>query len=188
MSRIRYALRWFIVGLSLAGIWQGGIAALAAGKAWLAPILVERAWLAAGDGPPRPPWPGADGRPAGLIEVPDRGIIRHVLSDASMRMLAFGPVAIKTDAARTYFGHNDTHFSFLRHLKKNDVVLVTGDDRVRRSYKVTDLRVAEEDAIRLPLDETDAEDRVVLITCYPFDASVSHSSQRYVVTAMAMQE
>lgn len=177
-----------ILGLAVAGFWHGGIAAVAAGKAWLAPILIERAWQAGADGPVRPPWPWADGRPQGVIEAPDQGIVRYVLSDASMRMLAFGPVAIKTEAGSVYFGHNDTHFSFLENLEKSDVLLITDADRVRRSYQITDLRIVEEDAIRIPIDEAADNHRVVLITCYPFDALISQSSQRYVVTALAMQD
>jgi len=188
MRKLLHASRWVLVGLTLTGLWQGGTAALAAGKAWLAPILVERAWAAGAEGSVHPPWPGADGKPAGLIEAPRQGIVRYVLSDASMRMLAFGPVAVKTQAGEVYFGHNDTHFAFLRHLRKNDSLFITGDDRVRRAYRIIDFQVTEEDAIRVPLEEGNDHDRVVLVTCYPFDALITNSSQRYVVTALAMPE
>lgn len=188
MPERRRFFRWMILGLAVVGLWQGGTGAVAAGKAWLAPILIERTWAAGADGPLKPPWPWADGKPHGVIEAPGQGIVRYVLSDASMRMLAFGPVAVKTEAGRVYFGHNDTHFSFLKTLEENDVLQITDSDRVRRSYRITDLRIAEEDAIRVPIDEAGEKRRVVLITCYPFDALISQSSQRYVVTALAMPD
>lgn len=175
-----------VASLVLFGLWQGGTAALSAGKAWLAPILIERAWAAGETGPVLPPWPWADGRPEGVIEAPAQQVTRYVLSDASMRMLAFGPVSLQTEAGRVFFGHNDTHFSFLESLEQGDVLHVTGDDRVRRSYQVTGFDIVEEDAIRLPVDESGGYGQVVLITCYPFDALISQSSQRYVVTALAM--
>jgi len=188
MRKVKHVLRWALVGLTLSGLWQGSIAALAAGKAWLAPILVERAWAAGVEGPVHPPWPWADGRPAGLIEAPRQNVVRHVLSDASMRMLAFGPVAVNTQAGQVYFGHNDTHFAFLRHLRKNDTLFITREDRIKRPYRIADFQVMEEDAIRVPLQEGNGNDRVVLVTCYPFDALITNSSQRYVVTALAMPE
>ena len=179
-------LRWFVAILVLVGLWQSGIAALSAGKAWLAPVLIERAWAAGETGPVSPPWPWADGRPEAVIEAPALEVKRYVLSDASMRMLAFGPVSLQTEAGRVFFGHNDTHFSFLQTLEHGDVLQVTGGDRVRRSYQVTGFEIMEEDAIRLPVDESGGYGQVVLITCYPFDARISQSSQRYVVTALAM--
>lgn len=61
---------------------QLGAAGLIKAKAWLAPVLIERAWaqsLGLG-GMPVKPWPWADTWPVARLRVPARGVQRLVLA------------------------------------------------------------------------------------------------------------
>ena len=66
-------------------------------KAELAQYLLERSWreTLAGDTDARP-WPWADTRAIGVLEVPRLGLREIVLEGSSGRNLAFGPALVNT--------------------------------------------------------------------------------------------
>lgn len=174
------------LGLVLAG-WQWGGAAWIYGKAELAQVLMERAWSAtpAGGAAPRP-WPWADFHPVARLTVPALGVKRMVLSDATLRTLAFGPGVLTSSApvgspgTTVLAGHRDTHFAFLKRLKPGmEITLDTGGRTVR--YRVVGTRVMDTRKDRLTLDG--GEDDLVLVTCWPFDAIVPGGPLRYLVIA-----
>jgi sortase A len=188
----RRRLRQFaVVLLAAAGLWQLGSAGLVEAKAWLAPLLIERAWeRGLAEGRPQQPWPWADHRPAARLTVPRLGLDRLVLDDGSARSLAFGPglVAGRLSAAgvgpqaAVVAGHRDTHFRFLRELRPGDRLDL--ETRAgRRAYRVTETRVLDRPQLSLPA----AGDRPLLIltTCYPFDTLIPGGPQRYLVIAEA---
>ena len=168
------------------GLWQLGEAALIAGKAWLAPILIEQAWEGQKHtGGLQPPWPWADFHPAARLTVTRLDIDQYVLSDPSARSLAFGPVATGLQTAPVLFGHRDTHFRFLKDLKSGDLLSFETVDGSRQYYRVSETLIGDADRIRLPR----AEDRsiLVLVTCYPFDALVPGGPGRYLVLARKIE-
>ena len=74
------------------GLWMNG-------KAALAQILLERAWMnAQTHQSAKPPWPGMDAKPLARLSVPQFGESSIVLNHASGQALAFGPAFI-TDTA-----------------------------------------------------------------------------------------
>jgi sortase A len=154
-------------------------------KAEAAQWLLRRAWqrLLAGDDRTRP-WPGADTRPAALLRVPRYGIEQFVLQGNSARNLAFGPVFI--DAAtgsrdRIINGHRDTHFRFLRRLRKDDRIRIETPSGTEE-YAVRDLEVIDSRQREMVLEPTVR--RLSLVTCFPFDAPRAGGPLRYVVTAL----
>jgi sortase A len=79
-------------------------------------------------------------------------------------------------------GHRDTHFRFLKDLKAGDRLLLEGRDRELIDYEVTSTEVVDRERGDLLRDFGD--DRLTLITCYPFDAIRPGGPERYVVTAL----
>ncbi|RED53837.1 sortase domain-containing protein [Aestuariispira insulae] len=169
------------------GVWQLGNAALIAGKAWLAPILIHQAWDKQIDtGEQQRPWPWADFHPGARLTMARLDIDQFILDDPSARSLAFGPVASGLDNAPVLFGHRDTHFRFLRDIRKDDLLrLETAGGNVRH-YQVTEMISGNVKDIMLSPSEDGSQ--LVLVTCYPFDALLAGGPGRYVVLASEVIE
>lgn len=169
------------------GLWQVGNAALIAGKAWLAPILIHQAWdRQIATGQQQRPWPWADFHPGARLTMARLDIDQFVLDDPSARSLAFGPVASDLDTAPVLFGHRDTHFRFLQEIKKDDLLRLENADRDVRHYRVTQMISGNVDDIILPPSEGGTQ--LVLVTCYPFDALLTGGPGRYVVLASEVED
>ena len=162
------------VGILLAG---AGLALLAGqgymkAKAALAAVLIDRAWAAhLADGRNHAPWPWADMHPVARLEVPRLGVRRAVLSGASGESLAFGLAHVSGTAPPggpgnvAIAGHRDTWAAFLRDLRPGDQVwLLTRSGR--RRYSVRSLSVLGKE--RVDVLEPSGDERLTLITCYPF--------------------
>ncbi len=157
-------------------------------KALLAQRLIQRSWTQVEAGRAwAPPWPWADTQPVARMRVPAHGVDLFILAGDSGRTLAFGP-GHATESARPgepgtvlVSGHRDTHFRFLRRVAPGEVVVLETPDRAQHRYRVTRAEVVDSrDA--LIVHDPDVE-RLVLVTCYPFDTPVPGGPLRYVVTA-----
>jgi len=159
-------------------------------KAEVAQFLLARSWHRTLAGhPDAKPWPWADTRAVAVLEVPRLGLREIVLEGSSGRNLAFGPTLVnstpvdKTDD-RILSGHRDTHFHFLKDLKKGDVLrLVTPGSS--REYQVHWLEAVDVRLQQLVID--DGIKRLTLLTCYPFDAPTAGGPMRWVVTALPVE-
>jgi len=171
------------------GVGQMARGAYIHSKASLAQALIRRAWTRASKkgGAPKP-WPWADTTPVARLGAPDHRIELVVLEGASGRTLAFGPghltgTAMPGDHGNVVIGgHRDTHFRFLEDLKRDDLLLIEDRDRELIDYVVTETAVVDRGRADLLRDYGD--DRLTLITCYPFDAIRPGGPERYVVTAV----
>lgn len=175
--------------LVLVGMQQVAGAAIIKAKAWLAPLLIERAWqqtLSAG-GAPVKPWPWADTWPVARLSVPAQGSALLVLAGDSGNALAFGPgharasVPLGSAGLAVVAGHRDTHFAFLQNLRGGEAVLLQLPSGKVRTYRVRTMRVVDSDRELLPV--TEEVESLMLVTCYPFESLRSGGSLRYVVTA-----
>ncbi len=173
--------------LALAGLWLIGQGAAIPAKAWLAQILLERAFersLAAGA--PARPWPWADTGPIARVRVPRLGVSEIVLSGGSGQAMAFGPTLLPnsgTLGARgtaVFAAHRDTHFAFLARLRPGDLILV--DDLAGRThaFRAGRGRVVRYDAFGV--DRHAARPSIALATCWPIGGS-GRGPWRYVVRA-----
>lgn len=80
--------------------------------------------------------------------------------------------------------HRDTHFRFLKDLKRNDVIeMETAAGRYR--YAVTELKIVEP-ANRILL-RPQSEALLTLVTCYPF-YYLGSAPKRYIVRAKRVEE
>lgn len=179
--------------LTLAGALLSGRALYLDAKGALAHALIRRAWeRTIATGHATRPWPWADTVPIARLRIPSARLDAIVLEGASPRVLAFGPARMMNGAAPgepgnvVLAGHRTTDFLPLEKVAGDDVVLLEWlgrDGRLRsRSYRVDGLEVKEpRDTSAL---QPTREDRLTLITCYPFGLQ-ARSPLRYVVRALA---
>lgn len=191
----RRALATLSLALGLAGVACFGHGAWILAKAELAQVLLERAWQKTLAGGTRVrPWPWADTYPVARLRAPGQDDAEIVLAGATGEALAFGPGHLAGSAPpgaagnTVLAGHRDTHFEFLRELEPGDLVeLATADGRVHR-YAVESAEVLHETETEVLEgdDGPNAEKRLTLVTCWPFDALVPGGPLRWVVRARAL--
>ncbi|MDH3376185.1 MAG: class GN sortase [Gammaproteobacteria bacterium] len=170
------------------GIWQLSGATYIHAKAGLAQVMLRAAWgQSLADGPPRPPWPGADTWPVARLRIVSAKIDALVLANASGHALAFGPTHVAGSADPGAAGnsiiiaHRDTHFRFLGYLNPGDRITVQTRDGIEHRFAVTAAYVADSRTTLIE-DET-PRPRLTLVTCYPFDAIQPGGPLRYIVEA-----
>jgi sortase A len=180
--------------LLLVGLWQLGAGLWIPAKAWLAQVLIARAWeMAMTESTEVRPWPWADTAPLARLLVPRLGVDQIVLAHATGRTLAFGPghhdgsVPPGTPGLSVLSGHRDTHFRFLAELRRGDALELQRSDGSWRSFRVTATEVVDGEQAMLPR-LTDGPARLLLATCYPFDAVLPGGPLRYIVLADAVAE
>ena len=168
--------------VAVAALWQIGSAALIAGKAWLAPILIADAWTETlATGAPKKPWSWADTVPVAKLGVPAFGVTRYVMDGDNMRSLAFGPVQSGRTHAQIIFGHRDTHFAFLKDLVKGTLLTYQKADGRTARYRVNASWVADKEEMYMPGGMH--RSALLLVTCYPFGAAYASGDQRFIVLA-----
>ena len=171
------------------GLWQTGEGSWMYAKARLAQMLLQRAWSRTLTGEQLvKPWPWADTYPVAKLTVPSLQIDLIVLNGAYGRTLAFGPGYSESSAfpgspgTTILTGHRDSHFSFLKRLKRQDEILIETDQRTSQRYLVQSSQVV--DARTASIHRMEGEDQLVLVTCYPFDSILTGGPLRYLVTAI----
>lgn len=179
-----------LLALCLFGAVEVGRGLYIPAKAAVAQVLLDRAFERSRiDHAPHKPWAWADMTPVARLSVPALGVSRIVLDSGSGQALAFGPTLLPGGAALGHAGtavvaaHRDTHFRFLRDLKKGDVIFAQTRDGVERRYRVTGAEVVRWDGYGVA--DAPTGERLDLVTCYPFDA-VHRGPWRYVVHAQAV--
>jgi len=156
-------------------------------KAQLAQYLIADAWdsTLAGEHQVRP-WPWADTFPVARLRIEGHDDL-FILSGASGRNLAFGPVLDETHHKPGYgltvmAGHRDTHFSVLKDLKSSAQVWLEDETGNWARYRVTGHQII--DVTRQSLIADEQHNALLLVTCWPFDAASPGGPLRYVVTAV----
>lgn len=162
-------------------------------KALVAQVLLERAWARAraGDDDVRP-WPWADTAPVGRVRVPRLDVETIALAGASGRTLAFGPGHVYGTPRPgergnvVLAGHRDTHFAFVEHL-------VVGDEVHLEDVAGRTARFVIEDALVVDVSDTwvmaqTTDERLTLMTCWPFGAIRPGGVERYVVIARRLPD
>ncbi|MBL1142665.1 MAG: class GN sortase [Proteobacteria bacterium] len=173
--------------LPLCGLWFIGQGSYIHAKAVLAQLLLETAWTETLEGQKEvKPWPWADHWPIARLRAPAYGISHIVLAGASGSSLAFGPGHLFNSASPgekgnvIISGHRDTHFAFLKNIRKGDHFELQSKSKTS-VYQVTDLQIIDKTKIaNIPVD---SKNKLILITCYPFDALQAGGPLRYMVTA-----
>ena len=180
------------LALALIGAILFGDGAYIHAKAWLAQVLLERAFdRSIATGQPVKPWSWADTWPVARIEVKRIGASAIVLEGTSGQALAFGPGHLHRtiDAGErgvaVYAAHRDTHFRFLRNVAIGDVIDVTRSDGKRFRYRADSSTIVHFDASGIDTETLGSE--LVLATCWPFDA-VTSGPERYLLHATLIDD
>lgn len=176
---------WLARTLLLASVALAIQAAWLPAKAALAQGLLASSWARSlADGDVHRPWPWADTHPVARLSSPRLAISQVVLAGDSGRTLAFGPGWAESSArpgtpgSVVVSGHRDTHFRWLRELRRGDVLALESQHGLRR-YRVESMRVADARHERIT---TGSSDQLLLVTCWPFDAAAPRGPLRYLVT------
>lgn len=161
-------------------------------KAAVAQYLLERAWDKEQSGlAESKPWPWADTSPIARLSIPDLDASWIVLSGATGRTLAFAPAHMDgsaypgADGVTVIAGHRDTHFAVLAKLQAGMEILTEDTDGELHRFRVTSLEVVDSTTTAIRLDAESP--RLMLTTCYPFDAVTPGGPLRYVVLADALK-
>ena len=186
---LQHKLRFTIVVLAAAAFWQLGAAGWIYAKAIAAQILLDNAWhQTLADKTRNKPWPWADTWPVAELIIPEHEVNLIVLAGDDGATLAFGPghsFASSTPEKHgtvMISGHRDTHFRFLQNLKMNERLILKTKTGIHY-YTISNMQVV--DAGTFSFDNSD--DRLVLVTCYPFNSAMAGSSERYLVYARREQ-
>lgn len=187
-QKIKGILKILLLVLPLCGFLFIGKGTYIHAKAELAQLLLETAWSETLNGRKEvKPWPWADTWPVARLSAPHLGISRIVLAGASGSSLAFGPGHLFNSAQPgesgniIISGHRDTHFTFLQNLKYGDTLQLQSADKQIKNYQVNKIFII--DKSKTNVIPTDLSDRLMLITCYPFDAIRAGGPLRYIVIA-----
>lgn len=158
-------------------------------KAKLAQELLNMAWAQSqAEQTQARPWPWADTWPVGRLRLPGQREPLVVLSGTFGESLAFGPGHVTASALPGHAGtvilagHRDTHFSVLQEIRTGDRLGLQGLDGDWRHYEVISEKVVDSRLQRLDF-RPGSSDRLILVTCYPFDALDPHGPLRYVIEA-----
>ncbi|MEH6585995.1 MAG: class GN sortase [Halioglobus sp.] len=188
------AVRVLFPVMVLLALQQLGSAGVIYAKAWLAPVMLERAWQQsmAAQGQPVKPWPWADTWPVAKLSVPSLNISQFVLAGDTGNSLAFGPghnlasAELGASGSAMIGGHRDTHFAFLRDLRPGQRILLRLPTGALKQYRVQQTAVVDS-SVGQPLWSSGHE-QLLLVTCYPFDALMTGGPLRFVVFAEPEQE
>ena len=175
------------IALALAGLVLFGQGAYIHAKAFVAQVLLERAFTESiANGRAVKPWSWADTWPVARIEVKRLHASAIVLAGSSGQALAFGPghLELTPDAGErgvaVYSAHRDTHFNFLRDVAIGDEIAITRRDGNVFRYRADGASVVRFDASGI--DPLIDGYELVLSTCWPFDA-VMPGPERYLLHA-----
>lgn len=183
---------WVARGVLVTALVLAAQAAWMPAKAALAQRLLASSWQQSRqDGSAHRPWPWADTHPVARLEQPRLGISQVVLVGDAGRPLAFGPGWAESSAKPgsdsgtvVISGHRDTHFSWLRDLRDDDTVRLEHAGGIR-DYRVVGTEVVDSRTHRLA---SGGDDSLVLVTCWPFDATSARGPLRYLVTLAPSRE
>src|SRR6266567_3989103 len=177
--------------LALAGLALFGQGAYIHAKAFIAQILLQRAFSETiASGREVKPWSWADTWPVARIEVKRLHASTMVLAGSSGQALAFGPGHVERtpDAGErgvaVYSAHRDTHFAFLRDVAIGDEIEITRSDGQTFRYRADASSVVRFDASGI--DPLAGGFELVLSTCWPFDA-LTPGPDRYLLHATMMR-
>jgi len=187
-TRLRITLFATVIFLSIS-IVTAADAAYLQFKAVFAQHLVERAWQHTLDsgGKPHRPWPWADTSPVARLRLASADLDTHVLDGSSGTTLAFGPGRVSgsaepgNDGVIVIGAHRDTHFKNLHRASVGDSIFLQGRQLQWHEYRVTNIDIADIRTDQINANNTGA--KLLLVTCYPFNALVPGGPLRYVIDA-----
>jgi len=159
-------------------------------KARVAQILLQHAWnKSLIEGNSIKPWPSFDGTLIFKLEIPQHHISQIVLKGTSGMALAYGPsfheesFLPSTNKITAISSHRDSHGNYIKNLQIGDILKLQDINGNLYIYKIEEfiiINIKEEIMIN-------NNNRMLLITCYPFDTILSGTPFRYIVSAKNLE-
>ena len=155
-------------------------------KAKVAQILLDKTWNESlKKGESIQPWNSFDGKPIFKLEIPQHNISQIVLEGTFGQALAFGP----SYHQETFFpnanritaisSHRDSHGKYIKNLQIGDTIKLQDLSSNWYKYRIEEFLIVNiNDDISIK-----QKNRLLLITCYPFDSILSGTNFRYIVSA-----
>ena len=155
-------------------------------KAKLSQVLLEYTWnKSLKENKSYKPWPSFDGIPILKLKIPRYNISQIVLEGTSGQALAFGPGFHKEsflpveNKITAISSHRDSHGKYIKNLVIGDILKLQDLDNNWHTYKIEEFLIVNvQEEIKI-----NKKSRLLLITCYPFDALLSGTPLRYIVSA-----
>ncbi|MGK0373550.1 MAG: sortase A [Arenicella sp.] len=173
-------------------LFLGGVVLICQGiymdaKAIIAQGLIAHSWQQRTAGSPPPtPWWWADTKVIAKLEVARLDKQVFIMQDDSGESLAFGPGHLTASANISeaghvmIAGHRDSHFKFLQQLEVGDVIETTSSAAKTARYQIKRLSILNANTDELIQYQNN---RLTLITCYPFDGFIPGGPLRFIVDA-----
>ena len=185
-------LRKILGILSMLALLTGMMSATSAtwmtAKARLAQQMLDAAWQnSRALGRASRPWRWADMKTVGRLSIPSMNQSLIVLSDASGEAMAFGPGLIAGDPLQAETttlaigGHRDTHLAFMQNLRPGARLQLEALDGSSYHYTVMDKQIVDTRVQSLGI--ATQTPGLILVTCYPFNASQTGGPLRMVMRA-----
>ena len=156
-------------------------------KAKLAQVLLDYTWnKSLKENKPYKPWPSFDGSAILKLEIPRYNISQIVLEGTSGQALAFGPAFHKesflpsANKITAISSHRDSHGEYIKNLEIGDILKLQDLDKNWHTYKIEEFLIVNVKET----NKINKTNRLLLITCYPFDAILSGTPLRYIVSAI----
>ena len=175
--------------MALAALLSAADATYIQMKAVLSQHLIEKAWnqTLQAQGTPHKPWPWADTAPVARLQLGDASVDTWVLNGTDGTSMAFAP-GMAAGSARlgdrgvvVIGAHRDTHFKNLKNAGVGDIIRVQDAHRQWHRYRITQASIADIRTQRIAHRHDSA--RLLLVTCYPFDALIPGGPLRFVLDA-----
>lgn len=175
-----------------AALCVSGLAVAASGAAVPIRAKVSQALLTSAyertvaTGEAQSPWGTTEMKAIGKITVPRLDVSEIILDAGSKQGMRSGPTlvhgssAIGAPGTSVIAAHRDTHFAFLKQIKKGDVIMAAGTDGMMLPYRVTSMQIVE--ANKFAISKGQTQNELALATCYPFGGQRG-GKMRYVVHA-----
>lgn len=111
-----------------------------------------------------------------------------VLGESKENLLKFPVLSLngsdfrKGKGTKVIMAHRDIHFRDLKDVSIGQVIEIELADSSKRLYKVKKIEIVEKVDLNYHLQLNNEEDRLILLTCYPF-YYIGHAPKRYIVRA-----
>jgi len=157
-------------------------------KSKVAQVLLQRAWhLTLRTGKKYRPWSSFDGVPIMRLTIPQHNINQIILKGTSGQALAFGPsfheesFLPQDEKVTIISSHRDSHGNYIKKLKLGEKIKLQDEKGNWHTYIINEfftINVKKETFVI-----TTDEQRLLLVTCFPFNSLQSGTPFRYVVSA-----
>jgi sortase A len=172
-------------------LWYWSSAATIEAKAYLAPVLIARAWEESREYQVNvKPWPWADTWPVARLQVPGQKIDLIILAGIHGATLPFSPGHMSSTAlpgqggVTVIAGHRDTHFRFLSDLAISEKIILEGRDKQSTTYVVGAKTIIDTRKVESYLEPESRE--LILVTCEPDSMFTTQGPYRLVVSAQRL--